>query len=132
MTQPDGLLAGVHVLDLSRAVAGPYCTMLLGDFGAEVIKVEPSTGDLGRAAGLSHVGEQSIYFLSIDRNKRSIVIDLQTSDGQRVLSDLLKWADVLVENFRPGVLERLGFGQKELEEINGSLILCSSSARIAI
>ena len=127
MTEANGPLAGVRVLDLSRAVAGPYCTMLLGDFGADVIKVEPPTGDLGRGAGISKVGQETTYHLAMNRNKRSIVIDLTTEDGRRVLSDLVKWADVLVENFRPGVLKRLGFGPEELEALNGALIVCSIS-----
>ena len=127
MTDSQGPLTGVRVLDLSRAIAGPYCTMLLGDFGADVIKVESPTGDMGRAAGLAKVGGESTYYLSMNRNKRSIVIDLRTDDGKRVLSDLVKWADVLVENFRPGVLERLGFGPERLEALNDTLVLCSIS-----
>lgn len=127
MTDSQGPLDGVRILDLSRAIAGPYCTMLLGDFGADVIKVEPPNGDMGRAAGLSKVGGESTYYLSMNRNKRSIVIDLTTDGGKRVLSDLVKWADVLVENFRPGVLERLGFGPEALEALNDSLIVCSIS-----
>ena len=104
------MLTGIKVLDLSRAVAGPYCTMLLGDFGASVIKLEPPGGDLGRMAGLSRAGEESTYFIAMNRNKRSIVVDLHSEDGKRVLARLVRWADVLVENFRPGVMDRLGFG----------------------
>lgn len=121
------LLNGIRVLDLSRAVAGPYCTQLLGDLGADVIKLEPPTGDMGRAAGLSRVGSQSTYFLSMNRNKRSIVVDLRQPDGREVLERLVQWADVLVENFRAGVLARLGFPEARLKELNPALICCSIS-----
>jgi formyl-CoA transferase len=119
------MLRGINVLDLSRAVAGPYCTMLLGDFGATVIKVEPPGGDLGRLAGLSRAGDESTYFIAMNRNKRSIVVDLRSAGGREVLDRLIRWADVLVENFRPGVLERLGFGSERLAQLNKRLIVCS-------
>src|SRR5215213_5049114 len=96
------VLNNVRVLDLSRAIAGPYCTMLLGDFGADVIKLEPLTGDMGRAAGLSRAGGQTTYFLSVNRNKRSIAVDLHTATGSELLARLIERSDVLVENFRPG------------------------------
>jgi len=121
------MLNGIRVVDLSRAVAGPYCTQLLGDFGADVIKVEPPNGDMGRAAGLSHVGTQTTYFLAMNRNKRSIVIDLRTEGGRQVLARLVARADVLVENFRPGVMDRLGFSEARLKELNAKLIVCSIS-----
>jgi crotonobetainyl-CoA:carnitine CoA-transferase CaiB-like acyl-CoA transferase len=121
------MLTGIKVLDLSRAVAGPYCTMLLGDFGASVIKLEPPGGDMGRMAGLSRAGEESTYFLAMNRNKRSIVVDLQSEDGKQVLARLVRWADVLVENFRPGVMDRLGFGGERLAELNPRLIVCNIS-----
>lgn len=121
------MLNGIRVVDLSRAVAGPFCTQLLGDFGADVIKVEPPTGDMGRVAGLSRAGTQTTYFLSVNRNKRSIVIDLRTEGGRDVLARLIERADVLVENFRPGVMDRLGFSEARLKELNPELILCSIS-----
>lgn len=121
------MLRNIHVLDLSRAVAGPYCTQMLGDFGADVIKVEPPTGDVGRVAGLSRVGDASTYFLAVNRNKRSIVVDLKTQDGKEVLERLVKRADVLVENFRAGVMERLGFGEARLKELNPRLLVCAIS-----
>ncbi|MGE5596687.1 MAG: CaiB/BaiF CoA transferase family protein [Hyphomicrobiales bacterium] len=121
------MLEGVRVLDLSRAVAGPYCTQILGDFGADVIKVEPPLGDMGRFAGLSRHGDSTTYFLSMNRNKRSIVLDLRQPEGREVLARLVGWADVLVENFRPGVLARLGFHEQHLAELNPNLILCSIS-----
>lgn len=121
------MLSGIKVLDLSRAIAGPYCAMLLGDLGATVIKVEPPEGDLGRAAGLSRVADQTTYFVAVNRNKRSIVLDLSTEAGRGVLGRLVAWADVLVENFRPGVLERLGFNDEHLKALNPKLIVCSIS-----
>jgi len=123
----ETMLEGINVLDLSRAVAGPYCTMLLGDFGATVVKLEPPGGDLGRMAGLSRAGDESTYFISMNRNKRSIVVDLRSVGGKEVLERLVRWADVLVENFRPGVLERLGFGGERLADLNSRLIVCSIS-----
>lgn len=128
MTQAvASVLENIRVVDLSRAVAGPYCTMLLGDFGADVVKVEPPTGDMGRVAGLSRAGDQATYFLSMNRNKRSVVIDAQTEAGREVLARLIARADVLVENFRPGVLARLGFDEARLKALNPQLVLCSIS-----
>src|SRR5689334_19702066 len=101
--------------------------MLLGDLGATVVKVEPPGGDMARFAGLSRAGEQSTYFIAINRNKRSIVVDLRTEGGKEVLARLAAWADVLIENFRAGVLERLGFGDERLRDLNPSLIVCSVS-----
>ena len=121
------MLRDLRVLDLSRAVAGPYCTMLLGDFGADVIKVESPEGDMGRVAGLSRVNGHTTYFLAVNRNKRSMVVDLKTDGGRDVLARLVGQADVLVENFRPGVLERLGFSEQRLKELNPNLIVCAIS-----
>ena len=105
----SGPLAGIRVLDLTRALAGPYCTLLLGDMGADVIKVElPGTGDETRGWGPPFLEGESSYFMSVNRNKRSIVLDLKSEDGRQVARRLAKSSDVLVENFRPGTMERLG------------------------
>ena len=98
----SGPLDGVRVVDLTRALAGPYCTMVLGDLGAEVLKIEqPGTGDETRGWGPPFIADQSGYFISINRNKRSMTLDLKSPDGLAVLKRLVERADVLVENFRP-------------------------------
>jgi crotonobetainyl-CoA:carnitine CoA-transferase CaiB-like acyl-CoA transferase len=127
---PGGPLAGVLVVDLSRALAGPHAAMMLGDLGARVIKVESPAGDDSRGWGPpflpGHDGrEHATYFLSCNRNKESIVADLKSPDGREVLTGLIERADVLVENFRPGVLDRLGFGAARLHEINQGLVILS-------
>lgn len=125
-----GPLAGITVVDLTRALAGPYATMMLADAGAKVIKVErPETGDDTRGWGPPFVGpegeEESTYFLSINRSKRSVELDLKDEDDLRRLKGLVREADVLVQNFRPGVMEKLGLGEEELEELNPRLVsLC--------
>ncbi|PPR55756.1 MAG: Acetyl-CoA:oxalate CoA-transferase [Alphaproteobacteria bacterium MarineAlpha4_Bin2] len=125
MGQSEGALAGIRVVDLTRILAGPFCTMLLGDMGAEVIKVEtPSGGDAVRGQGVIKKG-MSWYFAQFNRNKKSVTIDLYTDEGKRQLSELLTGADVLVENFRPGVLSKMGFGAEHLREINPALIVGS-------
>jgi len=106
-------MQGIHVLDLTRVLAGPWAAQQLADQGAEVIKVEPPWGDQTRHFGPFKDG-QSTYFLSANRNKRSIVLDLKTEGGQSILHRLIAWADVVIENFRPGVAERLGFGWEAL------------------
>src|SRR5919112_370613 len=104
-------LAGVKVVDLTRVMVGPFCTMMLGDLGAEVIKVEiPGRGDDTRAWGPPFVEGESVYFLSVNRNKRSIALDLKQPEAQEALWRLIEDADVLVENFSPGTIGRLGFG----------------------
>ena len=106
-----GPLTGFTVLDLTRVLSGPYCTMVLGDLGARIIKVEqPGKGDDTRAWGPPFLGEESAYFLSINRNKESVTLDYNPAAGRKVLAELIAKADVLVENFRPGTLERAGFG----------------------
>ncbi len=121
-------LEGVRVVDLSRVLAGPYCTMMLGDMGADVIKVEvPGRGDDSRAWGPPWAGTESAYFLSANRNKRSITLNFRTEGGRRVLLGLVRRADVLVENFIPGTLDRLGLGYEHLKEVNPGLIYCSIS-----
>ena len=125
-----GPLAGRLVVDLSRALAGPHAGMMLGDLGARVIKVEtPGTGDDTRGWGPPFVGpeddRQATYFLSCNRNKESIALDLKSDDGRAVLTDLLRRADVVVENFRPGVLDRLGFSTDAMLELNPRLVILS-------
>lgn len=131
MTDPNpSALAGLRVLDLSRVLAGPLCTQILGDLGADVLKVErPGSGDESRQWGPPWVdgpaGRESAYFLSVNRNKRSLAVDLATEDGQAQIRRLAAGADVLVENFLPGTLERWGLGWEALAAANPRLILCS-------
>ncbi len=127
-TDRPGPLAGLRVVDLSTVLAGPYCTMVLADLGADVVKVEPPEGDATRGWGPPWVGDAAAgtrtaaYFLAVNRNKRSIRLDLRTDDGRAILRRLLADADVLVENFRPGGLDRLGFDDAALREIRPSLV----------
>jgi formyl-CoA transferase len=128
----SGPLAGVRVLDLARVLAGPYAAMLLADLGADVIKVErPGTGDDTRSWGPPFAGpedgRQSTYFLSVNRGKRSVTIDLKDPAERGFVADLVRWADVLVENFRPGVMARLGLGDERLAELNPGLVRLSIS-----
>ncbi len=121
-------LAGIKVLDLSRILTGPFCTMLLADMGAEVTKVEvPATGDDTRQWGPPFVGTESTYFLSVNRNKQSLTLNLKNPEGREVFLRLVKEADILVENFRPGTMEKLGFGYQQLAEINPRLIYAAVS-----
>jgi crotonobetainyl-CoA:carnitine CoA-transferase CaiB-like acyl-CoA transferase len=120
-------LSGITVVDFTRVLAGPLCTMLLGDMGAEVIKIEdPDHGDDTRAWA-PFVGGWSTYFLSVNRNKKSVTVDLKTSHGQAILAGLIRSADVLVENFRPGTLDRVGLGPDQVRSMNERLIYCSIS-----
>jgi len=126
----SGPLDGITVIDLSRALAGPQAGMMLGDLGARVIKIESETGDDTRGWGPPFVGPDhdiSTYFLAANRNKESIVLDLKSHDGRDILTRLAERADVLVENFRPGVLARLGFSNEHLHELNPRLIVLSIS-----
>jgi len=121
-------LEGIRVLDLTRVLSGPYCTMLLGDLGAEVIKVErPGEGDDTRAFAPPFQGDQAAYFLSINRNKKSITLDMKSEQGKEILWRLLDLSDVLVENFRPGAMERLGFGYEAVSDRRPAIIYCSIS-----
>lgn len=121
-------LQNIHVLDLTRVLAGPYCTMLLGDMGAEVIKVEePGRGDDTRAFGPPFVGGEAAYYLSVNRNKKSLTLNLKAPEARRILQRLVRWADVLVENFRPGTMERMGLGYQTVKAWNRRLIYCSIS-----
>jgi formyl-CoA transferase len=128
MTTSVGALDGVRVLDLTRALSGPYCTLMLGDHGADVIKVEmPGTGDETREWAPPSIKGISAYYLSINRNKRSVTLDLKKGDGKRVLERLIEKSDVVVENFSPGTLARLGFPDERVRAINPRAILCHIS-----
>ena len=121
-------LEGIRILDLTRVLSGPYCTMLLGDLGAEVIKVErPGEGDDTRAFAPPFQGDQAAYFLSINRNKKSITLDMKSERGKQILWRLVDLSDVLVENFRPGAMERLGFGYEAVRARRPAMIYCSIS-----
>ncbi len=123
-----GALDGIRVVDLTRALAGPYCTLMLGDHGADVIKVEmPGTGDETREWAPPDVNGVSAYYLSINRNKRSVTIDLKNAEGKRILERLIEDADVVVENFSPGTLERLGFPPERIRAIAPRAVLCRIS-----
>lgn len=128
LTRPNLPLKDITVLDVSRALAGPFCTMILGDLGADVIKIErPGSGDETRQWGPPFHDGESAYFLSANRNKMSVTLDLEAEEGQRVLHALVGEADVFVENFRPGVAEKLGASFQRLTAINPSLVYCSIS-----
>ena len=118
-------LQGIRVLDLSRVLAGPYCTMVLGDLGAEVIKVEPPEGDETRRWGPPFAGGESAYYLCVNRNKRGMVVNLKTEAGKNILCELAMQSDVLVENFRPGTLKKFGLDFETLHELNPRLVYCS-------
>jgi crotonobetainyl-CoA:carnitine CoA-transferase CaiB-like acyl-CoA transferase len=123
-------LDGIRVVDFTAAAAGPCATMLLADFGAEVIKIEPPEGDQARHWGTKRLGPQgdmSGLFLAFNRNKSSVVLDLKTAHGKAVASDLLSTADVVVENFKPGVASRLGVGYEQVTKTNPNVIYCSIS-----
>ncbi|MDM0078035.1 CaiB/BaiF CoA-transferase family protein [Variovorax sp. J2P1-59] len=121
-------LAGVRVLDLSRILAGPWCGMVLADLGAEVIKVEhPGRGDDTRDWGLRVGNTETAYFNSVNRNKRSIGLDLQTPEGQEIARELAKKSDVVIQNFKFGGIDKLGLGYEALREVNPGLIYCSIS-----
>jgi len=122
-TEGQPALKGIRIIDLSRVIAGPYCTMVLGDFGAEVIKVEqPKIGDESRAWGPPWVKELSAYFISINRNKKSLTLNLKDPRGREIFKALAKRADVVLENFRPGTMEELGLGWEVLRGSNPGLI----------
>jgi len=125
--EATGPCAGVTVLDFSTVISGPMCTMILGDLGAEVIKVEPPRGDATRMMGPPFKGDLSAMFAQFNRNKRSIVIDLKSADGQAVAQRLARGADVVVQNFRPGVAERIGIDYATLAAHNAKLVYLSIS-----
>ena len=133
MSSPDNLtntgpLAGIRVIDLTRVLSGPFCSMMLGDMGAEVIKIErPSAGDDTRAFAPPYQGEESAYFLSVNRNKKSLALDMKQDAAKEVLWKLVENADVIIENFRPGAAARLGFGYKDVAARNPDIIYGSIS-----
>ena len=118
-------LDGLRVVDFGQGVAGPYCAMLLGDFGAGVVKIEPPRGDWSRNMGAKLEGGASATFLSANRNKRSVCLDLADERGREIAAQLIAKADVVVESFRPGVMERMGFGYETLARSRPELIYCS-------
>jgi crotonobetainyl-CoA:carnitine CoA-transferase CaiB-like acyl-CoA transferase len=123
----DRPLAGVRVLDLTRVLAGPFCSMILGDMGAEVIKVEePGKGDDTRSWP-PFLGGEATYFLSVNRNKQSLTLNLKAPEGRDILTRLAKKSDVVLENFRTGTMERLGLGYKTLSKLNSRLVYCAIS-----
>jgi formyl-CoA transferase/CoA:oxalate CoA-transferase len=123
-----GSLSGVTVIDFTRVLSGPYCTMVLADHGARVIKLEhPVRGDDTRHWGPPFLGDESAYFLSINRNKESVTLDFKQPDGKRILEALLARADVVVENFRPGTLDAAGFGAADVLARHPRLVYCSIS-----
>ncbi len=127
MTNKSSLpLAGVRVLDLSRVLAGPWCAMVLGDLGAEVIKVEhPVRGDDTRDWGMRVGATETAYFNSVNRNKRSVCLDLKTPEGQQIARDLIRKSDVVIQNFKFGDIERLGLGYEAMKHEQPGLIYCS-------
>ena len=117
-------LEGIRVIDLTRILAGPFCSMFLADMGAEVIKIEgPGDGDPIRQQGGTTPDGFSLYFASFNRNKRSITLDLRSAAGREVLRRLIAQADVLVDNYRPGVLDRMGFDRQTLKTIKPDLVV---------
>jgi crotonobetainyl-CoA:carnitine CoA-transferase CaiB-like acyl-CoA transferase len=127
MTVTGACLRGVRVLDLTQMMAGPLGTMLLGDLGADVVKIEAPGGEISRTMGDTFVGGESDFFLSLNRNKRSVVLDLKSPAGVETLKALVGRADVLIENFRPGTAERLGLGYDVLKKVNPRLVYCAVS-----
>ena len=124
----SGPLEGIRVVDLTRILAGPYCTMMLGDMGAEIIKIEnPDGGDDTRSWGPPFLNGVSTYFISINRNKKSLTLNLKDERGKELLRDLIRKSDIMVENFRPGTLEKLGFSWEEIHRINPAMIFASLS-----
>ena len=123
----SGPLAGIRVLDLTQFLAGPFGTQILGDLGAEVIKLESPAGDWSRTLPPHFVGDDSCYFLSINRNKESVVIDIKQPRGLELVKGLADKSDILMENFRPGVMARLGLTYQDLASRNPGLIWCSVS-----
>ncbi|MDE5910129.1 MAG: CoA transferase [Lachnospiraceae bacterium] len=118
----EGVLKGITVLDLTRVVAGPFCGAILGDLGAKVIKIErPEKGDDSRAYA-PYINGESLYYANLNRNKYGITLNLKTEQGKEIIKGLVKKADILIENFRPGVMERLGLGYHNLIKINSKLI----------
>jgi crotonobetainyl-CoA:carnitine CoA-transferase CaiB-like acyl-CoA transferase len=128
MPLSEHALSDIHIVDLSRVLAGPFCTMVLSDYGAEVIKIEqPGVGDGTRQWGPPWIAGESAYFLSVNRNKRSMTLNLKTGKGQAIIKQLVAKADVLIENFTPGTMQRMGLDYERLSQDNPGLIYCSIS-----
>ena len=127
MTKPTGPLAGIKVLDLTSVLYGPYASQTLGDWGAEVIKIEPLTGDTWRYSGQFRNRGMTGQFMSVNRNKRSLALDLKQPDGKSVLQRLIATADVLLTNIRPAALARLGFGYEACQQINPRLVYAAAT-----
>jgi crotonobetainyl-CoA:carnitine CoA-transferase CaiB-like acyl-CoA transferase len=127
LSRQPGALAGIRVIDLSRVLGGPFCTQILGDHGAEVVKIEPPQGDETRGWGPPFLGETASYFIGVNRNKRGMAIDLTQAAGRELLLRLLAEADVLVENFKPGTLEKWGLGVEVLAARFARLVHCRIS-----
>ncbi|ESP01664.1 hypothetical protein LOTGIDRAFT_180274 [Lottia gigantea] len=123
-----GPLHGIRVLDISRVLAGPYCTMIMGDMGAEIIKLErPGAGDDTRSFGPPFCGKETAYFFSVNRNKKSIAVDMKHKEGAHIVQELAKKSDVLIENYIPGKLGEMGLGYSQIKQIAPQLIYCSIS-----
>lgn len=122
MDKQTGVLSGVRVLDLTRVLAGPYCGMMLADFGADVIKVElPGKGDDARA-NAPQINGESAYFMNLNRNKRGITLNLKSAEGKALFLEMVKNSDIVLENYRPGVMEKLGLGYEDLRKVNPAII----------
>lgn len=122
-------LAGLRILDFTHFVAGPWCTMLMGDLGAEVIKVEPpQRGEISRSMGYVYAGADSAIFLGFNRSKRSVALDLKTAEGRDAVHRLVRQCDVVVQNFRPDVAARLGLDAATLMELHPGLVYCAITA----
>ncbi|MGX9937000.1 CaiB/BaiF CoA transferase family protein [Advenella kashmirensis] len=124
---PAASLTGIRVVDLTRVLGGPYCTQILADHGAEVLKIEPPAGDETRGWGPPFIEDTAAYFMGVNRNKKGLVADLSTEEGQFFLRELLSQADVLIENFKPGTLEKWGLGKDALQKAFPQLIHCCIS-----
>src|SRR5262245_31079928 len=125
----DAPLTGLLVADLTQNVAGPYCTQILGDMGAQVVKVErPGRGDDARAWAPPYWGDESASFMSVNRNKRSLAVDMKAAEGRAIVERLIARADILVQSLRAGVVEALGLGWPRARELNSRLVYCSITA----
>jgi crotonobetainyl-CoA:carnitine CoA-transferase CaiB-like acyl-CoA transferase len=124
----SGALSGYTVIDLTQGLCGPFASMRLGDAGAEILKIEPLTGDFSRSMGPPFIGDESAVFLSLNRNKKSVVLDIHTPEGQDIVRRLVATADVMLEDFGPGEAEQLGLGYETLQALNPKLVYCAISA----
>jgi crotonobetainyl-CoA:carnitine CoA-transferase CaiB-like acyl-CoA transferase len=121
------MLGHLRIIELGQVIAGTYGGMILSDLGAQVIKIEPPAGDAGRRSAVYGIGDESAIHLTLNRNKSSVALDLKTAEGRAVLLDLVREADAVVENFRPGVMDRLGLDAATLREANPGLVIVSVS-----